>query len=168
MSSRITHVAIAALLLISTAACDDSGDSGSSGDTSSSQAPKVSIAAAMKSDAAATSACRALVGDGAKQADWLTDVISTGTSVEGEPTMHGFKCVVTDVNHQYAGFDFVQTQERLDYEVKDALRSTSTPEDVASAWNAETQAGVYSESVSEGKSQTATQDMQTIVNQVGQ
>lgn len=122
----------------------------------------------MKSEAAATSACRALVGDGAKQADWLTDVIPSGTSVQGKPTMHGFECTVTDVNHQYSGFDFVQTKERLDYEVRDAQHSTSTPEKVASAWNAGTQVGVYSESVSEGKSQTATQDMQTIVAQVGQ
>lgn len=129
----------------------------------------------MKSDAAATKACQALVGDGAAEAKWLASIYTEeGTKVVGEARASGFdspgfSCTIEDKPGKYAGegFSFISGQEPFQSRVQEALEGTDTKEEIASAWNDESQVGVYASSVSTDKNQTATSDMQQLVFKVG-
>ena len=133
---------------------------------------KVSFAAAVKSDDAATKACRTLIGDGSKQT-WLTSIDTTnGTSVDGttkdlDGGRTGFECIVSGKGGGSNSFYFVQSKDGYDYEVQDSLDSATTEGHVASAWNASTEVGAVAENARESMNQTATKDLQNIVNQVG-
>ena len=81
---------------------------------------------------------------------------------------HGRTCP-RDKKGEYAGsgFYFVQGQEAFQCQVQDRLDSTSTKGHIASARNANAEVGAITEEATESRNQTATQDLQSIVSQVG-
>ncbi|CAM3041997.1 MULTISPECIES: hypothetical protein [Dermacoccus] len=168
-------VATCLVALASLTACgggSGAGDKASS--SSSSPAVKVSFAEAIKSEQAATEACRALVGDGMKQARWLTHVSTDGgTKVDGTigQATRGpsFTCTVTDKKGEFAGdgFTVVTGRENFDYEARQDIESASEPDRAASAWNERAGLGVLADAVRTGKNQAAVRDLQSVIDQVG-
>lgn len=163
-------LATCTLTVLSVTACGGGGSSShksSAGESSPSVeqvATKASFTAASKSDAAATKACQTLIGDGTKEAEWLSSMSTEGgTKVEGALNSHsqgaGFECTVSNKTGEYAGgFYFVQGQEAFQYQVQERFDSTTTKGHVASAWNANSEVGVVTDEASESHNQTAMQD----------
>lgn len=171
--TRILTTCLVALASL-TACGSDSGEGDKSSSSSSSPAVKVSFAEAIKSEQAATKACRALVGDGMKQAQWLTHVSTDGgTKVDGTigQATRGpsFTCTVTDKKGEFAGdgFTVVTGRENFDYEARQDVESASEPDRAASAWNERVGVGVLSSAVRTGKNQAAVRDLQSVIDQVG-
>lgn len=174
-SLRLPPIASLGLILVISNACGGSKPHDPSArQLSTTMAPKVSYAHAMSSGGAASAACATLLGDGNTQGLWLAGVGAIGdlkVQSEADKTSTDSPALVCSVSST-GGADsrslrFVQGEEAYTSQLRDARGSTSIPDRVAGAWNPDSQIGAISEDVAEGRNQTATADLQTLVNRVG-